>query len=252
VDVRLLGSGGWIPTETRETCCLYARKGNEVLLVDAGTGVRRLLLDPSLLDGVERLTVLLTHFHLDHVVGLPWLADASVERREVWAPGLMTMGREASDVLRPLLEPPLYPSPVTDSFARIDDLPDLRFELGPFALELRVQERHVSPTLGVKIDQWLAYCTDTADDPATASFASEARVLYHEAWYAEEATDDRGHTASGEAARIASAAGVERLVLIHVNPLHDDEAELLRFARLHFAATEVGRDGVSLSMAAGG
>jgi ribonuclease BN (tRNA processing enzyme) len=246
VDVRLLGSGGWIPTETRETCCLYARKDDDVLVVDAGTGVRRLLLEPSLLDGVERLTVLLTHFHLDHVAGLPWLAGASVERREVWAPGLMTMGRAASDVLRPLLEPPLYPSAVTDSFARIEDLPGLRLELGPFALELRVQERHVSQTLGVKIDGWLAYCTDTADDPATASFAAGARVLCHDAWYADESTDDAGHTASGEAARTAATAGVERLVLIHVNPMSDDEAELLRFARPHFAATEVGRDGAAL------
>jgi ribonuclease BN (tRNA processing enzyme) len=247
VDVRLLGSGGWIPTETRETCCLYARKANEVLLVDAGTGVRRLLLEPNLLADVDRLIVLLTHFHLDHVAGLPWLAGASVARLEVWAPGLMTTGRAASDVLRPLLEPPLYPSAVTDSFARIEDVPGLRLELGPFSLELRVQERHVRPTLGQKLDGWLAYCTDTADDPASAAFAGGARVLCHEAWYADETTDDRGHTASGEAARIASAAGVERLVLIHVNPLDDDEAELLRFARPHFAATEVGRDGVSIS-----
>jgi ribonuclease BN (tRNA processing enzyme) len=42
---------------------------------------------------------------------------------------------------------------------------------------------------------------------------------------------------------IAAAAGVERLLLLHVNPELDDEEPLLRYARPAFAATELGRDG---------
>jgi hypothetical protein len=39
---------------------------------------------------------------------------------------------------------------------------------------------------------------------------------------------------------------VERLVLAHVHPLQADDAELARFARAEFAASETGRDGAVL------
>ena len=37
----LLGSGGWIPTATRETTCVLVRDGEHALILDAGTGLRR-------------------------------------------------------------------------------------------------------------------------------------------------------------------------------------------------------------------
>jgi ribonuclease BN (tRNA processing enzyme) len=70
----------------------------------------------------------------------------------------------------------------------------------------------------------------------------------HEAFHTAESCDQNGHTAAGEAGRLAAAAGVERLVLIHLHPLLRDESELLGFARAHFAATEVGRDGLVIAM----
>jgi ribonuclease BN (tRNA processing enzyme) len=66
----ILGSGGWIPTERRETLCVLVRTRRHGLLLDAGTGLQRLLSTPELLDGVQTLDIALTHFHLDHVCGL--------------------------------------------------------------------------------------------------------------------------------------------------------------------------------------
>lgn len=91
----------------------------------------------------------------------------------------------------------------------------------------------------------LAYCTDTSADDETPAFVAGARFLLHEAFWAADTTDDPFHTASGEAARIAAAAEVERLVLMHINPAQADDAALLRFARPHFVSTEVGRDGLA-------
>ncbi len=51
----LLGSGGWLPTDRRETTCVLLREGSDALLLAAGTGLRRLVTDAGLLDGVERL-----------------------------------------------------------------------------------------------------------------------------------------------------------------------------------------------------
>ena len=66
----VLGGGGWFPANGRHTACALLRDGDGAILIDAGTGVGRLVENPDLLDGVQQLDILLTHFHLDHVVGL--------------------------------------------------------------------------------------------------------------------------------------------------------------------------------------
>ena len=209
--------------------------------------MRRLVTEPELLEGVRRVSVVLTHFHLDHTVGLaaaPALAEAEI--REVWAPGRLH-GSTADEYIHRLLDPPFLGSEsesvIGSLLTAVHEL-EGDAEVGPFRLETRVQPLHAGPTLGLKVNGVLAYCTDTAADDATVGFVRGARVLLHEAFRAADETDDTTHTAAGEAARIAAAAGVERLVLMHVNPELADDAELLRHARPHFAATEVGRDGL--------
>jgi ribonuclease BN (tRNA processing enzyme) len=222
------------------------REGDHVLLLDAGTGMRRLVTDPELLDGVRRVSLVLTHFHLDHTAGLlaaPALAEA--ETREVWAPGRLH-DSTAEELIHRLLDPPFL-GDVRQLLTAMHEL-DGDVEIGPFRVETRVQPLHAGPTVGLKVNGVLAYCTDTAADDGTVDFARGAQVLLHEAFWAADETDDRTHTAAGEAGRIAAAAEVERLVLMHVNPGLADDAELLRHARPHFVATEVGRDGLQWTM----
>jgi ribonuclease BN (tRNA processing enzyme) len=249
VEIRLLGSGGWLSTDRRLTACVYLRDGADVLVLDAGSGFARLVSEPALLDGVERLSVVLTHFHLDHtngLVALPGLARVPV--REVWAPGPVVAGVPSRELLERLLGPPFLLPTVDAGSTLTTAIHELGEDLtiGPFRLRLRVQPLHVCPTIGIRVGDDLAYCTDTAYDEATAEFARGARVLLHEAFYASPTTDDRTHTAAGEAGRLAAAAGVERLVLAHVHPLQADDDELARFARAEFAASETGRDGATL------
>jgi ribonuclease BN (tRNA processing enzyme) len=216
-----------------------------VLLLDAGTGVRRLVTEPELLEGVERVSVVLTHFHLDHVFGLA--GANALPGCEVWAPARLH-GATAEELIERLLGAPfLAPASERGVERFLDGVHELdgEVEIGPFRIEMRVQPKHSSPTVAVKVNRVLAYCTDTASDEETIAFAAGSRFLLHEAFWAADATDDPFHSASGEAARIAAAAEVERLVLVHVNPRLADDAELLRFARPHFVGTEVGRDGLA-------
>ena len=85
-----------------------------------------------------------------------------------------------------------------------------------------------------------AYVLEAED--GTVLDARGARVLMHEANDVGESSNGDIHSASGEAARIAAAAGVDRLVLVHVHPTTSSDDELLRFARPRFAETVVGRD----------
>lgn len=251
MEVRLLGSGGWVRSSSRETCCLYVRDGEEVLVVDAGTGISRLVSDPALLDGIRRISVVLTHFHVDHTMGLAWMLQLEgFERRELYGPGPV-VGARTVDLLHRMLDPPLLLREAADVEKVFDAVHDVaagdRLELGRFVVETRLQERHTNPTLALRVNRDLAYCTDTAYDEGNIEFARGARVLFHEAFYASEESEDEIHCGAGETARIAAAAGVDRLVVIHLAPWVDED-ELLRTARGHFERTELGRDDLQLEL----
>ena len=244
MELVLLGSAGWIPTGTRETCCALVRQGSEALVIDAGTGLRRLLTDHTLLDGVQNVTIVLSHFHLDHTAGLTYVPALPRDLRvEVVGPGAVAYGRPSLEILGDLLRSPLFPVPVERAFAAVRDLDTSPLAVAGLELTWRVQERHTDPTIGYRFGDDLTYCTDTAFDPATIEFARGSRVLLHEAVYAGERSPRPDHASSGEAAAIARDAGVERLVLMHrsLEPATDDE--LLEAALAVFPATEVATDG---------
>lgn len=56
----LLGSGGWIPTPERATCSALLHEGDQALVIDAGTGISHLVAEPSLLEGVRTMDIVLT------------------------------------------------------------------------------------------------------------------------------------------------------------------------------------------------
>jgi ribonuclease BN (tRNA processing enzyme) len=248
VEIRLLGTGGWLPTDRRETACIAVREGADLLVLDAGTGLRRLATDAELLEGVERLSIVLTHFHLDHTYGLFAMpAFRRLAAREVWAPGRLVAGTSGEELVHRLLGPPFLagkPEEVTGELLTVIHELEGGTQIGPFRLETRVQPLHNGPTLALRVNDELVYCTDTAYDAENAAFARGARVLLHEAFHAADETEDPQHSAAGEAGRIAAAAEVERLVLVHVSPLGVDEEALAAFAQARFETAEVGRDGV--------
>ena len=176
MEVRLLGTGGWLPTDERETACMYVRSGPDVLLLDAGTGARRLITEPALLAGVERLHVVLSHFHLDHVMGLVALAGLDLER-QIWMPARLLAGLAADEVFERLVGPPFFTG--TDVVGTPREL-EGDCELGSFRIEIRLQPQHPGKTIAVKVDGRLAYCTDTAYDPENIEFARGVSILLHE------------------------------------------------------------------------
>jgi ribonuclease BN (tRNA processing enzyme) len=240
----LLGSGGWIPTSRRETCCVFLREGPHVLLLDAGTGVQRLLEQPDLLSGAETVDIVLTHFHLDHVVGLSYLPGLSLpEPPRVWGPGELLTGASTHSICERLLSPPFSSAPLPTFVSDVREIPEQGgFEVGPFSVATRIQELHAGSTLALRIGDLLSYCTDTGPDPGNVPFASGSRVLLHDAWYAQESSEDGNHSAGGDAGRIAREAGVDHLVLIHIDPLQESDEALLASATREFRNAVVGAD----------
>lgn len=202
----LLGCGGWIPSETRETMCVLVRDGDHALILDAGSGLRRA---PEYLDGVTRVDIALTHFHLDHVAGLAYLPTLPVVPT-IWAPGAWLYGRPSADILGPY-------SPFEKTIRELE--PQQR--IGALHLRVRAQLRHWHPTAGLRVNDRLALITDTAYDPGSALFARDVDHLLHEAW---GPVGDEGGASAAEAAQVANDAGARRLTLVHMAPDADEPA----------------------------
>jgi ribonuclease BN (tRNA processing enzyme) len=230
-------------TPRRATASLLVVGDGDPLLFDAGTGVSALCRDPGLIGNATRVDVVLSHFHLDHVVGLTYL-PALADRVEVtvWAPGRM-LGGDSAEILGTLVGPPFLSVGLTE-FATVKELRAGSNEISSFTVEARVQPFHPGTSVGFRVGDELAYCTDTAPDPDTAAFVRGVSTLVHEAWTPEVPTVD--HSSAASAARTAAEAGAGRLVFSHIHPLNDDPAALLAAARPHFANVEVGYDGQAI------
>ena len=198
----LLGSGGWIPTSTRETCCVYLRKGPDVLFLDAGSGMRHAVEREELLTGARSVHIALSHFHLDHVVGLGYLPALRLPSPPVlWGPGQALYGNSTGRILSHILEPPFFTPGIASLFTNIGELAEGENQCGAFSVRTRRQPRHSEPTFAFRIDDLIAYCTDTAYDEDNAVFARNCAVLFHEAWSAESGPNADIHTSARETAR---------------------------------------------------
>jgi ribonuclease BN (tRNA processing enzyme) len=244
----VLGSGGWIPTSSRQTSCYLVTSGTEALILDAGTGFGALHIDPSLLDGVETLIVALSHFHLDHVAGLGFISARALGGREltVAGPGSMAYGRPT----RSIVEGQLLASPFqTTSPLATARWAELGWDTLSFAgheIQTWEQARHPLPSAGLRVGDRFAYCTDTEFDPETIRRVAGVATLLHEAWEPHDA--ERGHTSGDEAGSIAAQAGVSRLLITHNHPLPGVAERTAQAAQANFDAALSAADGAILDL----
>jgi ribonuclease BN (tRNA processing enzyme) len=243
--VTILGSGGGSPSPTRETSCVLERDGRNALLLDVGSGVHRILAGTPLLDEIEHIDAVLTHFHFDHVCGLPYLQWLEIDVT-IWAPGAWLYDRPSAEILAALRSPPISPTDV--SGRPLEELRQGTQSLSGFELRASAQPHHRAPSAGLRVDDELAYITDTPYESSSVELARGVRHLLHEAWSTSRAPEaaERDATAA-DAARVARQADVERLTLIHLNPELDDLAALADDARSLFPAVAVAEDGMELT-----
>jgi ribonuclease BN (tRNA processing enzyme) len=246
----ILGGGGWFPAHGRHTAAALLRTGQHAIMIDAGTGISRLVERPELIDGLERLDIVLSHFHLDHIAGLAYLPALDLcPQTTVWGPGKLLYDAATFDVLERLTHEPVHPVPLEQQDINVRDLPAGELELAGVRVTTRRQDRHTAPSLAFRFNDQLTWITDTAYDPDSAAFAAGCELLAHEAWYvtAEPRNEDI-HSSAAEAAQVAASAGIERLLLIHLPPFQDGVAELVAEARATAPLAEAAADGLGVAV----
>jgi ribonuclease Z len=96
-----------------------------------------------------------------------------------------------------------------------------------------------------------SYCSDTAYSEALIPFIKDSTLLYHEATFTEidkDRAQQTFHSTAKEAARIADAANVKKLILGHLSSRYSETEEHLSEASAYFKNTEVAEDGLKVEV----
>jgi len=249
VRVCLWGTRGSIASAGPDTieyggntaCAEVEGRDGTIVILDAGTGVRRV---GDTYDEPRRLDILLTHLHMDHIQGLGFFGPFFRKDFEIHVWGPPSAAYDLRTRLTRYLSPPLFPVRLRDVAARLElhDVPMGTFEIGGLTITSQMVI-HPGPTVGYRVSdgvRTMAYMPDhepalTADghpaDPEWTSghdLAADVDLLLHDAQYTADEYESRvgwGHSRIEDAVGLATMARARRLVTFHHDPAHDD-AEL--------------------------
>jgi phosphoribosyl 1,2-cyclic phosphodiesterase len=248
-------------TSCVEVCC-----GEQRLIFDLGSGARALGEMLRAHGEPASASVFLSHYHYDHLQGLPFFSPMFDARNRFVIRGPTRDGRDVQAILAGQMTPPYFPVTADEVFrARVDyqtmaegDVVDLG-EVQVRALELH----HPGGSLGYRVDyrgHSFVYATDIEHgspvDARLAEFAQGTDVLVYDAMYtAEEYAGPPGkvgwgHSTSAAAVAVAKAANARTLVLFHHDPERDDAGmrALERKAQRQRPGSVAAREGMTLDV----
>jgi phosphoribosyl 1,2-cyclic phosphodiesterase len=275
MEITFWGVRGTMPVSGRETlrhggrtpCASIVSSAGDIVIIDAGTGIKSLgesLMSPARA-GRLRVHLLFTHFHLDHVIGLPFFAPLYSDAADIVF-GSALAPRETERQVRGLMSGRSFPVDFREtasakSFVRVSES---TISIGILKIS-GCPLRHPQGSLGYRIADEsgsVVFATDTeppdeGTDERLARFSRGATYFVCDATFTPEEYLTRqgwGHGTWLHGARLARQAGVGRLVLSHLNPDHDDARvdEMARLARREFPRVTAAREGLRLETGAAG
>lgn len=248
------------------TSCVEVVCGKTRIVLDAGTGLRSL--GNQLLREAQgqplSLTLLLSHYHWDHIQGLPFFVPVYMKDTSLTIVGGANGVMNVKEALAHQMSVPLFPVRLDEVGARLatrEVKMGETFDVGEAKVTV-AKGNHPGGVMAYRVEhegKSVVYATDTEHyacvDPALRALAQGADVLVYDSQYSPEEYRTKvgwGHSTYVEGAELARAAGVGKYVLFHHDPMRTD-AQVSDFedrARALYASSVAAREGMEIDLSA--
>lgn len=245
--IRCWGARGSIPVSGREylkyggnTTCLEVRtRDDEIIIIDAGSGIKELG-NRLLKENRHRYSVILTHYHWDHILGFPFFKPIYIKGTHIDVCGYPRAQESVRKILASTMVRPNFPVDFKEVKADIsyhgaceDGFPIKSMTVTPISLS------HPSRGMGyrfVEDGKSFVFLTDNEltfkhpgglDYQDYLNFSSNADLLMHDAEFTEKEykkTKTWGHSVNNDALKLALEAKVKKFGLFHHNQDRTDAA----------------------------
>jgi phosphoribosyl 1,2-cyclic phosphodiesterase len=262
--LKLWGVRGSIPVPGRSTLryggnttCLELRADGEIIILDAGTGIRGLgaALEEEFGDKPIEVSLLITHMHWDHIQGFPFFSPSYRAKNRIRVMGYDTAHASLRETFAGQMADPFFPVQLQSLPGRIEieEIAKNDFQIGQVRVRTLLMN-HPGVCVGYRIDcssGSLAFLPDTEpyegrkvhspdgenlspEQIETVSkerraelidFLRDCELLIVDTQYTDEEYEEHvgwGHSSLGATLRLALDAQVRKLILFHHDPTHDD------------------------------
>ena len=240
MKIKVWGSRGSIPACGKDflkyggdtTCIEIRSKGNDLIIIDAGTGIRHL--GKNLIKEHKfSFDMLFTHSHWDHIIGFPFFAPIYSKKTVITMRGCSFCEKSLKEVITGIMRPPGFPVKFEEISASFEfkAIPSKNFFIGSIKVS-PIELSHPNFGLGYRFEEdgkSFVFLTDNElgfSHPGARSFEDYvdfcrgADILIHDAEYTAGEYPNKktwGHSTVNQALDLAFRAKVKSLGLFHHN-----------------------------------
>jgi phosphoribosyl 1,2-cyclic phosphodiesterase len=257
------------------TACIEVRADGELIVLDAGSGIRELglALENEFGSRPIHLSLLITHVHWDHIQGFPFFVPSYNDKNQIRIFGYNGADSGLREILKGQMATPFFPVALYDLPGKIqfESLETMDFKIGKVRIRARLMN-HPGVCVGYRIftsKGSIAYLPDhepyeafklhsakshllspeqtkkraEEDRAELVKFLYGSDVLILDTQYTDEEYQAHvgwGHGSLTTAVSLALDAGVRKLILFHHDPTHDDQMidKMVQTARKMAAKSE--------------
>jgi len=268
-DFIIHGARGSIPTAGRSflryggnTTCYSIRTDRGIIIFDAGTGIARVAEEMAGLSRTLPVTLLFTHFHMDHIMGFPCFDPVYIKNERITVMADPRRRDNWKKTLKTFMGKPYWPIGLGETAANmtLKDIPVERDAIDVYGARVSwFSVPHPQSCLAYRVEthkNTIIIATDVeyAENSISSAFISFCRgadfLIYDAQFTPGEYITHRGwgHSSWRTGTRIAAQAGVGRLVITHHAPARTDSQleRIVKSARREFPNTCAAREGMRL------